>query len=62
MECGIIGIYECFGETYCFHLQAELSTRCHNAEHTERRDRMVNTPASYLGGPGFKSRPVDRLS
>jgi hypothetical protein len=27
-----------------------------NANPTERRDRMVNTPASYVGGPGFKSR------
>jgi hypothetical protein len=24
---------------------------------TERRGRVVNTPASYLGGPGVKSRP-----
>jgi hypothetical protein len=23
---------------------------------------VVNTPASYLGGPGFRSRPGDRLS
>jgi hypothetical protein len=29
--------------------------------HTERR-RVVNTPASYSGGPGFKRRPGDRLS
>jgi hypothetical protein len=28
----------------------------------ERRDRVINTPASYLGVPGFKSRPGDRLS
>jgi hypothetical protein len=30
---------------------------------TQRRDRVANTPASYLAGdPGFKSRPGDRLS
>jgi hypothetical protein len=29
---------------------------------TERRGRVANTPASYPGGPGFKSRPGDRLS
>jgi hypothetical protein len=29
---------------------------------TERRGRVVNTPDSYLGGTGFKSLPVDRLS
>jgi hypothetical protein len=28
----------------------------------ERRDRVVSTPASYLGGPELKSRPRDRLS
>jgi hypothetical protein len=28
---------------------------------TERRGRVVDTPASYLGGPGFKSWPGDRL-
>jgi hypothetical protein len=26
------------------------------------RGRVVNTPTSYSGGPGFKSRPADRLS
>jgi hypothetical protein len=30
--------------------------------HTERRDKVVNTPASYSGGPVFKSRPGDLLS
>jgi hypothetical protein len=25
------------------------------------RGGVVNTPASYSGGPGFKSRPTDRL-
>jgi hypothetical protein len=29
---------------------------------TEHCSRAVNTPASYSGGPGFKSRPGDRLS
>jgi hypothetical protein len=29
---------------------------------TEHHDRVVNTPASYLGCPGFKSRPRFRLS
>jgi hypothetical protein len=29
---------------------------------TERRGRMVNTSASYSGGPRFKYRPEDRLS
>jgi hypothetical protein len=28
----------------------------------ERRGRVVNSPASHLGDPRFKSRPVDRLS
>jgi hypothetical protein len=29
---------------------------------TERRGWVVNTPALYSGGPGFKSLPGDRLS
>jgi hypothetical protein len=29
---------------------------------TESSGRVVNTPASYSGGPRFKSRPGDRLS
>jgi hypothetical protein len=29
---------------------------------TERHGRVVNSPASYLGGPRFKFRPGDRLS
>jgi hypothetical protein len=29
--------------------------------HTERCGRVVNTPASYLGDPGFKFRPGDRI-
>jgi hypothetical protein len=28
---------------------------------TERCGRVVNTPASYLGDPGFKFRPGDRI-
>jgi hypothetical protein len=29
---------------------------------TERRSRVVNTLASFRGGPGLKSRPGGRLS
>jgi hypothetical protein len=29
---------------------------------TESRGRVVNTPASYSGGPAFKSRFEDRLT
>jgi hypothetical protein len=29
--------------------------------YTERRGRVVNTPAFYSESPGFKSRPGDRL-
>jgi hypothetical protein len=29
---------------------------------TDRHGRVINTPASYSGGPGFKSQPGDRLS
>jgi hypothetical protein len=28
----------------------------------KRRDRVVNTPASYSGGPGLKSQSGDRLT
>jgi hypothetical protein len=28
----------------------------------ERRARVDSTPALYSGGPGFKSRPGDRLT
>jgi hypothetical protein len=31
-----------------------------NKQTYERRGRVVNTPASYLGGPSFESRPGDR--
>jgi hypothetical protein len=30
--------------------------------YTERRGRVGNTPASYSGDPGFKSRPGELLS
>jgi hypothetical protein len=30
--------------------------------HIERRGRMVNTPDSYFGYPGIKSRPLDGLT
>jgi hypothetical protein len=29
---------------------------------TERRGRVVNTPASYFGGHGFKFQPEDMLA
>jgi hypothetical protein len=29
---------------------------------TKFHSRVGSTPASYLGGPGFKSRPEDQLS
>jgi hypothetical protein len=29
---------------------------------TKYRGQVVNTPAPYLGGPGFKSRTGDSLS
>jgi hypothetical protein len=29
---------------------------------TERHGRVVNNPASYAGGPGFKSQPGDWLA
>jgi hypothetical protein len=32
-----------------------------HANVTERCGRVVNTPASYSGGPGFKPCPEDRL-
>jgi hypothetical protein len=31
-------------------------------EETERRGRIISTPAAYSGGPRFKSRPGNRLS
>jgi hypothetical protein len=37
------------------------SSRRHK-NRTERLGRVNNTPASYLEGPGFKSRPGYRLS
>jgi hypothetical protein len=38
-------------------------TNTHFAWHvTERRNWLATCPASYLGGPGFKSRPGDRQS
>jgi hypothetical protein len=32
------------------------------ADLTERSGQITNTLASYSGGPGFKSRPGDRVS
>jgi hypothetical protein len=51
----------CFSETSLLTFQ---STRRHKPEeqhghlhhHTELRGRVINTPASYYGGLGFKSR------
>jgi hypothetical protein len=34
----------------------------HTLSSTEYHDQVVITPASYLGGPGIKSRPRDKLS
>jgi hypothetical protein len=45
-----------------------ITTRHTKPDHTlsqticrEIPNVVVNTPASYAGGPGFKSRPADRL-
>jgi hypothetical protein len=35
---------------------------CYTSHATERRGWVVNTLASYSGGPGFKSRPGNRIS
>jgi hypothetical protein len=43
-------------------LQNHSFLRFSQYEVTERRGRVVNTPASYSWGSGFKSRPGDRLS
>jgi hypothetical protein len=60
--------YQYFGETYSI-LRARGGdqyipqyTEIYLQVHTERRGRVVNTSASYLGSPGFKSRPGDRIS
>jgi hypothetical protein len=39
-----------------------FSFRANDIHKTERHGRVVSTPASYSGGPGFKSRPGDRLA
>jgi hypothetical protein len=35
--------------------------RQYDSNCTERRGQMVDTPASYSGGPGFKYRPGDQI-
>jgi hypothetical protein len=39
-----------------------MPSRIRRAIYTERRGRVVNTPASYWGGHEFKYRPEDQLS
>jgi hypothetical protein len=48
--------------TMCQLSPAPALIPCFFKTHTERRGGKFNTPASYSGGPGFKSRPGDRLS
>jgi hypothetical protein len=43
--------------TTCFH----SSNPPYPSRKTECRNLVVNSPASYSGGPGFNSRPGDRL-
>jgi hypothetical protein len=45
----------------CFKAVIFSLVTCHKLS-SESRGQMVNIPASYSGGPGFKSRPGDRLS
>jgi hypothetical protein len=40
----------------------KLTFRLHAFMHTEHRGQVANISASYLGNPGFKSGPGDRLS
>jgi hypothetical protein len=42
--------------------EGEYEEWLHDNAVTERRGRVVNTSASYSGGPGFKSRSRDRPS
>jgi hypothetical protein len=42
---------------YAVHMYPHLTDKT-----TERRGRVVNTPATYTGGPEFEFRPTDRLS
>jgi hypothetical protein len=45
---------------YC-HLLPRRCKQCIQHHVTERHGRVVSIPTSYSGGPGFKSRPGDRL-
>jgi hypothetical protein len=44
------------------HYHHVLTFRLTKNENIERHGRVVSTPASYSGDPGFKSRPENRLS
>jgi hypothetical protein len=44
-----------------FNLKTSLAKLMSSTKNTERRGRVINT-VSNLRGPGFKSRPGDRLS
>ena len=39
----------------------EPQYRKYSQQETERFDTVAGTPASYLEGPAFKSRPADRV-
>jgi hypothetical protein len=46
----------------CASTPSFVSSLLRHGHETARRVRVVGTPASCLGGPGFKSEPRDRLS
>jgi hypothetical protein len=74
-SCSLVKVDQCFRGAYCCHHRPDdgSSTQLWNIgpfqrdytviypRRTERCGRVVNIPASYLGRPGFKSRPGDRL-
>jgi hypothetical protein len=45
-------------QIYTRHEKVSISLAFYNKSH----GRVVSIPTSYSGGPGFKSRPGDRLS
>jgi hypothetical protein len=47
---------------YIFSFQMQIFEKLKHRPTTEHRVRVVNTPASYSGGPGFKSQPGYLLS
>jgi hypothetical protein len=52
-----------FNEPYALVVHRTATVLLQTIPHyTERLDRVANTPTSHSGGPGFKSRPGDRLS